>query len=415
MMAPDPTPKDDVTVDVPSQAADGYDKVFKGLENMAIHKEGAELGPIIPAPAPPPALEEGDPLAELRKAGKVPPKTIIYDPQSPFIALIKMGGTALEMVLMRPDFYLIMLVHVFLCLMYYQVSHNPVLVSSSNGSQQSWPFLSPTTIVIPGTMIVFFMVFHTSQAYSRFFEQYLATARVDGRINNRLTPLFRMAFADDCFPGARETRMLLARYAVSIEYLGYANLPFYKANGAGEWAWKRVEDTGLLTPTEVAILRKVPNGKAFKELSVWMCHRLHAHFVNDDISNVELDRFVEYTNDLVANIGIIYDYMAMPVPFAFFHLLNAVLVGYLLLLAYTYCMYSYYYSIIGMLLTTVSLLGLRELSCALSDPFGSDATDLPVFDYAMAVHRYVNASILDRPEGLSEAGPGAKARRVKGE
>ena len=44
---------------------------------------------------------------------------------------------------------------------------------------------------------------------------------------------------------------------------------------------------------------------------------------------------------LVANIGIIYDYMAMPVPFAFFHLLNAVLVGYLLLLAYTYCMYRY--------------------------------------------------------------------------
>lgn len=29
-----------------------------------------------------------------------------------------------------------------------------------------------------------------------------------------------------------------------------------------------------------------------------MCHRLHAHFVNDDISNVELDRFVEYTNDV---------------------------------------------------------------------------------------------------------------------
>lgn len=40
---------------------------------------------------------------------------------------------------------------------------------------------------------------------------------VQGRINNRLTPLLRMAFADDCFPGARESRMLLARYAVSIE------------------------------------------------------------------------------------------------------------------------------------------------------------------------------------------------------
>lgn len=41
--------------------------------------------------------------------------------------------------------------------------------------------------------------------------------------------------------------------------LAYANLPFYKTNGVGEWAWKRVEDTGLLNAEEVAILRTIPS------------------------------------------------------------------------------------------------------------------------------------------------------------
>jgi hypothetical protein len=64
----------------------------------------------------------------------------------------------------------------------------------------------------------------------------------------------------------------------------------------------------------------------------------------------------------------------MPVPFAFFHLQNFILIIYLLLLAYTYTMLSRYWSILAMFLTCLSLLGLRELACALSDPFGNDDT-----------------------------------------
>jgi predicted membrane chloride channel (bestrophin family) len=98
-------------------------------------------------------------------------------------------------------------------------------------------------------------------------------------------------------------------------------------------------------------------------------------------------------------VGTLYDYEAMPVPFAFFHILNFILFIYLVLVAYTYTMFSYYYSIIGVFLTALSLLSLRELASVLSDPLGHDDVDLPVFDYAMAVHNNVHKSIFMEPEG----------------
>lgn len=97
-------------------------------------------------------------------------------------------------------------------------------------------------------------------------------------------------------------------------------------------------------------------------------------------------------------MGVLYDYTAMPVPFAFFHVLNFILFIYMLLVAYTYTMFSYYYSIIGVFLTALSLLGLRELAIVLSDPLGNDDIDLPVFDYALNVHNYVDKCLLSEPE-----------------
>lgn len=93
-----------------------------------------------PPITPDPAFEE------LRHAGLAPWPTHRYDSQSPFRHLFTFHNTAFKLVLLRLDFWFIFLLHIFLCIMYYDVSGNPVLVSSSNGSQQSWPFISATSI-----------------------------------------------------------------------------------------------------------------------------------------------------------------------------------------------------------------------------------------------------------------------------
>jgi hypothetical protein len=68
-----------------------------------------------------------------------------YDESSPVAALTAFGGTALKTVLKRPDFYLIMLVHIVLSILYYDVWHNPVVPAASTGQEQSWPFLAAAT------------------------------------------------------------------------------------------------------------------------------------------------------------------------------------------------------------------------------------------------------------------------------
>lgn len=52
----------------------------------------------------------------------------------------------MKTVLLRPDFYLIMLVHIVLSYLYYDVWHNPVIPSSSTGQEQPWPYISAATI-----------------------------------------------------------------------------------------------------------------------------------------------------------------------------------------------------------------------------------------------------------------------------
>ncbi|GAQ87423.1 hypothetical protein KFL_003520020 [Klebsormidium nitens] len=332
-------------------------------------------------------------LEELRKAGIIAKPTIMYDESSPVAALTAFGGTALKTVLLRPDFYLIMLVHIVLSYLYYDVWHNPVIPAASTGQEQPWPFISAATIAIPGSMIVFFLVFHTSQAYTRFFTQYLAYRGIEGKIS-RIASELRTNLPDGSFPEARVERLKIARWLLSFLYLGLANLPQYKDNGVLDWAWKQVLQLELLTEKEENKLKALPKGQSHaKELMSWISQKLYRLEKDGRIDAFCQNGLLSQLYDAGSGLSLLKNHVVMPVPFAFFHLQNFILIIYLLLLAYTYTMFARYWSILAMFLTCLSLLGLRELACALSDPFGNDDTDLPIFDYVIEIHAFISTFV----------------------
>lgn len=46
-------------------------------------------------------------------------------------------------------------------------------------------------------------------------------------------------------------------------------------------------------------------------------------------------------------------------------------------------------------------LGIRELSCALADPFGQDETDIPILDYAAKWHAEFDELLDYVPPGVA--------------
>lgn len=60
-----------------------------------------------------------------------------------------------------------------------------------------------------------------------------------------------------------------------------------------------------------------------------------------------------------------------------YHYVSLVNNLWLLLVAYQWIFYSYYWGIITCFLTIYAFLGLRELANNLAEPFGSDESDIP--------------------------------------
>merc|ERR1719305_1239636 len=76
----------------------------------------------------------------------------------------------------------------------------------------------------------------------------------------------------------------------------------------------------------------------------------------------------------------------LPMPFQYFHIMNLMLMLNLLLWAYALgCQDSYFAPIIYMFVQLM-FQGIRELSTALSDPFGDDEVDFPITQWMIAVY-----------------------------
>eukprot|EP00401_Gymnodinium_catenatum_P081304 CAMPEP_0117458294 /NCGR_PEP_ID=MMETSP0784-20121206/855_1 /TAXON_ID=39447 /ORGANISM="" /LENGTH=129 /DNA_ID=CAMNT_0005251805 /DNA_START=18 /DNA_END=407 /DNA_ORIENTATION=- len=85
--------------------------------------------------------------------------------------------------------------------------------------------------------------------------------------------------------------------------------------------------------------------------------------------------------------------MALPMPYQYFHILNFMLMLNLGLWAYTLGLTESYFAQLIFCLTQLMFQGLRELSIALSDPYGFDATDFPLAEWTTGLHMRIYALV----------------------
>merc|ERR1712187_965562 len=87
----------------------------------------------------------------------------------------------------------------------------------------------------------------------------------------------------------------------------------------------------------------------------------------------------------------VVEMMELPMPFQYFHIMNLMLMLNLCHWAYALGIQESVFAPLIFLFVQLMFQGLRELSIALADPFGEDATDFPLNEWMSGLYQRVYA------------------------
>jgi predicted membrane chloride channel (bestrophin family) len=302
------------------------------------------------------------------------------------------------MVFMRVELYFFLLLHIAL-----------VLLKELDTGFDLWGS-SPTSVLsVPTGLLAFFLVFFNGHCYARFMSFYDATTGMMGAMQE-LIELIAVHLADE-----PEARWDATRYTVASVLLTYMQVEQTgDRNGdaeVDEAEWESLLShvhaadatcPPLLTYHEVSMLKKHAN--TFVPLHAWAIRALRHGFARGDVA-INSSTYAAAQDCVLRirrSIAFINNTLAMPIPLAYFHMLNLIMYVNYTLMAFCFTQIETRLSSIFMLTVLVVFTGLREMSAALSNPFGKDDLDFPVKQYMSAVR------------GLAASMAGVASKPVRG-
>jgi len=291
----------------------------------------------------------------------------LYDAEiSIFATIFAWKGTVLPMVLTKPLFWFQIILHVSF---YVLEMHVYPAFDTVDLEPLTW-----STLTIPSSLVVFFIVFYSSQCYTRFFDLYKACVGMGGETMCWVA-LIKLHLTDDPAVRWNCVRFLLA----AQHWVMYTLRPGGKVT---DEEWDIIQERHLLSYEECVKVRGY-QGFAPLLLITWSLNEVKQEMATDSEVHFQTslvwDEFTEIAFKLRGHLSSLLNVMKQPVPWPYFHLLNLMVLLVLTLVAY---------GLVGLghvaLTTTVHavictiFIGLKNLSVALSDPFGDDTTDFQV-------------------------------------
>ncbi|GBG90634.1 hypothetical protein CBR_g50979 [Chara braunii] len=277
------------------------------------------------------------------------------------------------MVVLSADFVLLNLLHLILLIVFQKHGKE----RGADGKMTTkWYRITNEMFAVMSPLLVFFLVFYNNQAYNRYMEQFFIARKLEGKVKH-ITNRLRAYFRHDPFPGAEQSMREMLRTVIVAHYCLYFRLPRYSLRQIHEWGWDYLRKYGLVKKEEYAVLVAKTGPEIMGETLAFCLERLGQHVRYGHIDTLTFNAFEQDLHVMAGFIMSITAYANNPVPFAYYHLANLLTLGQLALVAYAFVFLDSYLTIIVFALLTTALLGLRDMSCALSDPFGVDDTDFP--------------------------------------
>eukprot|EP00271_Cylindrocystis_brebissonii_P020502 TRINITY_DN6815_c0_g2_i1.p1 TRINITY_DN6815_c0_g2~~TRINITY_DN6815_c0_g2_i1.p1 ORF type:complete len:460 (+),score=89.09 TRINITY_DN6815_c0_g2_i1:130-1509(+) len=330
-------------------------------------------------------------LSEVHDVAPVAPP---HDTSQPLMSLLRLSGTGLELALGRPDFWILMIFHTVLAVVYYSSGGQVVTNKAGDGKPTApgWPPVSIGLLAFPGTLITFAIVFFLGQTYDRYLTQYHRITLTFGYLGELLAML-RVHMGDHASAKGRVVRHQLCKTIIALYLMVFANLPYNRACRVDHWAWWYCIRFNILTPTQVAELKPLQamgNGNVlYNEIGTWFARGVWAQQSREVFNDDTAYLFMKQLWKVRVNLDALYTFPSGPVPFAYYQLLNFLTTIYLFLLSYTFVFAAPYWSIPVFFLILVGLVGIRELGNSMSNPLGSDKMDISVFN---EVKRFIELS-----------------------
>lgn len=152
-------------------------------------------------------------------------------------------------------------------------------------------------------------------------------------------------------------------------------------------SWQELISKGLLTQEEAATLEAYPGGQATFVLTSWVLFIIRDALVQNCLWDERgrhqqtVHIYNRHCRQIVAMLKAAHRIgymMALPIPFAYYHLMNLILVFNIILLATFPALFRSYWTVVPFFVALLIYMGLREVSVALADPFNQDSVDFPI-------------------------------------
>lgn len=253
---------------------------------------------------------------------------------------------------------------------------------------------------VASSLMIFFLVFYTVNEYQRYNTFFANTVGIAGDIQEWLA-LCKMHLPRGGI--ASHGQWNAARLVLAGQEIMY-----YSCHGEGvdDEEWDAMVERGLLGDGEITQLRSYKGNQSWLCLA-WALEEAEAQIRRETARRAKTSRcpasadgsdpappsehemlaeyiamhetiqhFRDEAEDIRMHCGQIANWRRMQVPFPYFHLLNLLVLFNLVMISYAAVPLTCWpLSLLAVFAATFTILGMRCVAIALSDPFGHDLTD----------------------------------------
>lgn len=293
--------------------------------------------------------------------------------------------TIFGMVSQRIEFWFFLLLHVVLV-----TGIKLGVLPVSDDLKFRWELVAPMQF-----FMTFFLTFYNGHCYARYTYMYDRCMEV---VDNVLFFVQELVVSLP-HPELEKHRVAATKYALAMTYVFF----FSTTGGAlSKPAWREIVRKGLLTKAEAEKLSDFP-GRAHEAILVLSCWAMQIldQALQHDLMWQERSMRTAHTHNRANSYIIgavdachkIASTLGLPMPFPYFHLMNVVLLfTAFVVAAVSALLFQSYMTIMPFSVALLFFLGLRDISTALADPFGTDDVDFPIA--AFIEYTFDNAVVL---------------------
>jgi len=325
------------------------------------------------------------------------PNGVPYDTEAGILAsAMRISSTIIPLVIDGPEFWCLCVLNITVCVL----RHLGIFEPKVYNVDLPWGLTSAT-----GSLMTFFVCFYNKHVFERYNTIYDLTKFMEECCLQIVSGL-RVQIPD------REVQRKVAKLLLVSNFMFYYERTQDATDASSEQEkiskheYAQLRKLDLLDEFEIKAMTKFckryKNDAVPSLLMLQWCMLLLRRATPDPTTRDDLlvgfdDRLYELRGAMsdVTNI------MDLPMPFQYFHIMNMMLVLNLVLWAYALgCQDSYFAPVLYMI-AQMMFQGVRELSTALSDPFGTDEVDFDVNMWMKSLYTRMFA-ILEDPFCMDE-------------